>query len=74
MFSMEHIETSIVVGGRVQSIGTEFFTDRRQRVLVDGAASVRIQIISGVPQGSVLGPLLFIPYTCLSWLRNVSAG
>ena len=44
------------------SIFTEFLSDRRQRVVVDGAASKWIPIISGDPQGSVLGPLLFILY------------
>ena len=62
---------SIGVGGSVQSICTEFFSDRRQRVVVDGAASEGIPTISGVPQGSVWSPLLFILYTsnCLNWLR-----
>ena len=41
----------------------EFLSDRRQRVVVDGAAIEWIPITSGVPQGSVLGPLLFILYT-----------
>ena len=41
----------------------EFLSDRRQRVVVDGAASEWIPIISGMPQGSVFGPLLFILYT-----------
>ena len=45
------------------SICTEFLPDRRQRVVVDGAASEGIQIISGAPQGSSFGPLLFILYT-----------
>ena len=54
---------SIGVGGSVLSICTEFLSDRRQRVVVDGAGIVYIQIISGVLQGSVLGPLLFILYT-----------
>ena len=54
---------SICVGGSVLSICTEFFSDRRQRVMVDGAAIEWIPIISGFPQGSVLGSLQFILYT-----------
>ena len=63
---------SIGVGGTVLSICTEILSDRRQRVVVDGAASDWIPIISGVPQGSVLGPLLFILYSSkiFEWLRT----
>ena len=53
----------IVVGGCVLSICREFLSDRRHNVVVDGAASEWIPIVSGVPPGSVLGPLLFIIYT-----------
>ena len=37
-----------------------FPTDRTQHVLVEGAASENIPVISGVPQGTVLGPLQFL--------------
>ena len=39
----------IGVGGSVQSIWTEFLSERRQRVVVDGAASEWIPKISAVP-------------------------
>ena len=37
-----------------------FLTGRRQRVMVDGESLDWENVSSGVPQGSVLGPLLFV--------------
>ena len=54
---------SIGVDGSVLSICMEFLPNHRQRVVVDGDTSECIPIVSGVPQGSVLCPLLFILYT-----------
>ena len=40
----------------------KWLTCRRQRVIVDGEISNWKSVLSGVPQGSVLGPILFLIY------------
>ena len=54
---------SVGIGGSVLSILTQFLSDRSQHVMVDGCRSKLVYVVSGVPQGSVFGPLLFVLYT-----------
>ena len=51
------------IGGSVLSILTQFLSNRSQQVTIDGCRSKLVNVVSGVPQGSVLCLLLFLLYT-----------
>ena len=60
---------SVGIFGSVLSILTQFLSNRSQHVMVDGCRSKLVDVVSGVPQGSVLGPLLFL--LCTSELFSI---
>ena len=46
-----------------------WLTNRKQQVVVDGEFSSEVKVTSGVPQGTVLGPLMFLIY-----VNNIGKG
>ena len=50
------------VEGKLLNLFQNYLTNRKQRVVLNGMESNWGEIKAGVPQGSVLGPLLFLVY------------
>ena len=57
-----HKLQKIGVEGEMIQIVKSFLSDRKQRVNIDGKNSDWACVQAGVPQGSLLGPLLFLVY------------
>ena len=60
---LERLRISYGLNGTVLQWVESFIKDRSQTVVFDGHKSAAMPLRYGVPQGSVLGPLLFLLYT-----------
>jgi hypothetical protein len=60
---LHRLEHDLGICGTALNWFSSYLTDRTQSVTVDGYISSPVSIRFGVPQGSVLGPILFVLYT-----------
>ena len=62
-YLLRRLESTFGISGVALSWFESYLSDRTQSVVADGLMSTPIPLIFGVPQGSVLGSVLFTLYS-----------